>query len=385
MKILMLHNAYQQPGGEDAAVANEAALLKKSGVKVSLQLVDNAQILGLAEKARTTMHVAYDARRRGWLRGLVTETKPDLIHVHNFFPLLTTAIHEEAHLLGIPIVQTLHNFRLFCAAATFERNGDVCELCLHHSRLNAIRYRCYRSSLIGSAALVRMQMRAVQGGLLPKTVSRFIALTEFARAKFIEGGLPAEKLVVKPNFLDRPHPPRKKARTGALFVGRLSQEKGIHHLVRAWRRLPDIRLNVVGDGPLRASLENRAPSNVHFLGRLSSPDVEDQMRGAAVLIMPSTCYEGFPITIAEAFANGLPIVASGIGSLAELVEPGITGAHCMPGNDDSIVEVVRSIFASPDALREMSANTRRLFELRYTAERNFEILKSIYQEALMAR
>jgi glycosyltransferase involved in cell wall biosynthesis len=384
VNVLFLHNAYQQAGGEDAVVRNEAELLGRAGHSVVMEVVHNDRIVTVDDKMRTLWRARYDPSRVAWMDDLLRRVRPDVVHVHNFFPLLTTAVHQTAHRRGVPVVQTLHNYRLFCAAATFERQGSVCELCLHGSRHNAVLHRCYRGSLPGTAAVVAMQREAIERRRLVDNVDRFIALTEFARGKFIEGGLSYEKLVVKPNFLDRPARPPADPRAGALFVGRLSLEKGVDRLVAAWRNLPDVALTIAGDGPLRGQLQQSAPANVRFLGRINSHDVEAEMRRSAALIVPSTCYEGFPMTIAEAFANGLPVIASRIGSLAELVEPGVTGDLCVPGDEADIAATVARTFADPAELVRMSCNARRTFEERYTAKSNLAMLESIYRDARQA-
>jgi len=382
MNILILHNLYQKPGGEDVVVRNEAEMLERAGHQVTVERVDNHAIQGFFAKARTALRAAYDPARRRWMRGLLERVKPDVVHVHNFFPLLTTAVHAEARACGVPLIQTLHNFRLFCAAATFERDGQICELCVQKGRINAVVHRCYRGSIVSSAAVAAMQYEAVGRRSLIDNVDRFIALTQFARSKFLECGLPPDKVVVKPNHLNRSAMPQDLPRHGALFVGRISKEKGLVSLVEAWRQFPDIPLTIVGDGPLREDLQAVAPANVRFLGWLEPGEVDEAMQRAALLIVPSLWYEGFGMVLIEAFANGLPVAVSRLGSLAEIVEPGITGDHFTPGDERSIVETVRRILAAPAALRQMSANARRVFQEKYSAESNLAMLEAIYAEAI---
>ena len=384
MNVLILHNAYRQAGGEDAVVRNEAALLERAGHRVALEIADNASIETFGDKVRTSLRLGYDPARREWMSRLLDRRRPDVVHVHNFFPLLTPAVHAEAHARGVPVVQTLYNYRLFCAAAMLQRDGSVCERCLHGSRLNAVRYACYRGSRFGSAAVAAMQHRALDRGLLTDNVDRFIVLTEFARAKFAEGGLAPEKLAVKPNFLDRPAPSSAGSRAGVLFVGRLASEKGVEQLIQAWRRLPQVPLTIAGDGPLRRRLQAAAPPNVKFLGHVPMEAVEAEMRRAAALVAPSLCYEGFPMTLVEAFANGLPAIVSGFGSLGEIVEPGVTGAHFVPGDERAMAEAVERVLGDTTALRRMSANARATFEDKYTADRNLAVLEAIYRDAKAA-
>lgn len=228
MRILILHNTYQQAGGEDSVVRNESAMLAGAGHEVIVEHVSNHAIRSFRDKFDAFTQVGYNPARIGWMNGLLDRVGPDIVHVHNFFPLLTFAVHETAHQRGLPVVQTLHNYRLGCAAGTFERDGKICELCLGRTRLSALRHRCYRGSLPGTAALVMMQRRAVRHDFLARNVDVFIALTEFARSKYVEMGLPAMKIALKPNFIDGPDKTDPAVpRAGALFVGRLSKEKGV--------------------------------------------------------------------------------------------------------------------------------------------------------------
>jgi glycosyltransferase involved in cell wall biosynthesis len=228
-----------------------------------------------------------------------------------------------------------------------------------------------------------MQRRAERTGTWHQHVHRFIALTEFARRKFVEGGLPEDRIVVKPNFVPDPVAPRSEtARQGALFVGRLSVEKGLSTLLEAWKAFPDVPLTIFGDGPERKVLERVAPANVRFLGSVDADTVRDQMRRASCLVAPSICYEGFPMTVAEAFANSLPVVASRIGSLAEIVEDGINGVHFETGKPDDLIRKLRELFAAPERLDTMGREARRTYERLYTPEVNLRQLEKIYADAI---
>lgn len=359
-------------------------MLAGAGHDVHLHTVTNSDIRGLSAKIRLLWETAYSSANERMMTNLIAEIKPDVVHVHNFFPLLTPAVHVATARAGIGVVQTLHNYRLFCAAATFERDGQVCELCLHGSRFNALRHRCYRGSLPATAALVHMQNVNDNRRLLARHVHRFIALTSFARHKYIEAGLPAERITVKPNFLDRAATDRDSnaPRSGALFVGRLSQEKGVDVLLRAWRELPEVSLRIAGDGPLRQALERRAPAGVEFLGRLDGARIAEEMRAASLLLVPSLWYEGFPMTILEAFSTGLPVAASRLGSLQEIITPHRNGMLFEPGSSESLARVVRELLASPARLLAMGDNARQDFAERYTKTRNLKLLKTVYSEAI---
>jgi glycosyltransferase involved in cell wall biosynthesis len=220
-----------------------------------------------------------------------------------------------------------------------------------------------------------------------KKVSRYIALTEFARQKFMAGGLPAEKIAVKPNFLADnieylPHTGNPKK--GALFVGRLSEEKGLRTLLQAFRQLPEVPLTIAGDGPLRQMVEAEVlrGANIRYTGRLNKEEIMALMRQSAFLIFPSQWYEGFPMTIVESFANGLPVIASRLGSMAEIISDGKTGLLFTPGDAADMVRKVKWAYEHPEEMAQMGRNARREYEQKYTAERNYQMLVKIYEQAI---
>ncbi|MCZ6862804.1 MAG: glycosyltransferase, partial [Alphaproteobacteria bacterium] len=287
MRILQIHNAYQQAGGEDAVVANEGALLSANGHDVRLWSVDNAAITGPWAKVRTAWQVPYSHAARRRLGRVIADFGPDVAHVHNFFPLLTPSVYDACRDAGVPVVQTLHNYRTVCAGALLLRNGRPCEDCIGGSPYQGALHGCYRGSRLGSLAVAHMIARHRRQGTWRTKVGRFIALTEFAKAKFVEAGFPAEKIAVKPNFVeDRGPQEAETARHGALFVGRLSPEKGIGTVLTAWRDL-DVPLRIGGDGPLMSMAQSTASRNVVPLGNLLPEAVNQEMARAAFLVMPS--------------------------------------------------------------------------------------------------
>lgn len=383
MKILILHNTYQQRGGEDSVVEAESSLLRNAGHVVDVELVSNEMISGLPSKVKTFIRAPFDSDRKQWMVDLLQRTGAEVVHIHNFFPLLTPAVHEAASEQGVAVVQTMHNFRSICASALLLRNGQVCEKCVFGNRYWGVVHRCYRGSLAGSLSIVRMQQRASRTQMWEKHVHRIIALTEFGRNKLIEGGLPGNRMVVKPNFVeyeDLPH--NKSERHGALFVGRLSTEKGADILIEAWKSLPDIPLRIVGDGPERARLEAIAPANVTFCGLLSRENVRQEMRCASALIMPSIWYEGFPMTIVEAYSSSLPVITSKLGSMAEIITHGENGLHFNPGDSVDLANTVWSAFSKIEALEKMGKSARKTYEALYTPKKNLELLEGIYASAI---
>lgn len=379
----MLHNRYQQRGGEDAVVEQEYALIKKSGLDVHLIEVSNDQIKTSFDKARALWRTPNDPSRADWIDRIIREVQPNILHVHNFFPLLTPAVHVAAERVGVAVVQTLHNYRLICASAMLLRDGNICEDCLTHGRKNAVIHRCYRGSFAGSVALAALQERADRKGTWQKSVHRFIALTEFAKSKFIQGGLPAKRLVVKPNFLEEVSSvPSANERSGALFVGRISAEKGLRTLLEAWSAENDERLTIVGEGPELSSLKRAYSDRATFVGHQSADSVKLLMAQAAVLIVPSIWYEGFPMTIVEAFAAGLPVIASDIGSLSSIVRDGENGLKFQAGSADALRLQLRTFFGNPSLRRTLSAGAKGSFDAHYTDTINLALIKDIYNKAL---
>ena len=385
--ILILHNRYQHTGGEENVVAAERDLLADAGHAAILREWSNDAITGLPAQWRAFRQVTGNPDAVRWLDAVLEETGAGLLHVHNFFPRLSPAIHLAAAARGVAVVQTLHNYRLSCAAATFMREGAVCEKCLHSGSHWGVIHRCYRGSLAGSIASTRMQQATIGSPQWLGSVDRFITLSSFAKDKLVQAGLPPEKTAVKGNFLAAPEASRAGAgpRTGVLYVGRLSAEKGVRQLVDAWRGVPDLPLTLVGDGPLRNELEARAPTNISFAGHTDAAGVARYMAGAKLLVMPSLWYEGFPLTIVEAFARGLPVIASDIGSLGEIGEGGRTAHLVPPGDGPALVAAVRELEQDEAALGQLAENARASFEQKHSASANLVQLEQIYEDALMAR
>ncbi len=385
MRILQVHNAYQQAGGEDAVVANEGVLLSANGHDVRLWSVDNVAITGPWAQLRTAWQVPYSHTARCQLGRVIAEFAPDVVHVHNFFPLITPSVYDACRDAGVPVVQTLHNYRTICAGALLLRDGRPCEDCIGGSPYQGALHGCYRGSRLGSLAVARMIARHRGQGTWRTKVDRFIALTEFARAKFGEAGFPAEKIAVKPNFVEDGGTRAPEGdRHGALFVGRLSPEKGIGTLLAAWRDL-DAPLRIAGDGPLLSMARGTASPNVMPLGNLPPEAVNQEMARAAFLVMPSQSYEGFPMTLAEAFCRGLPVIASRLGAMAEIVEDRVTGLHFAPGDAHDLAAKARWAADHPEEMRRMGANARRVYVERYAPEVNYEKLLAIYQAAIRER
>jgi len=378
MKILVAHNTYRERGGEDAVVEAEVALLRAFGHEVIEYRRDNAAItaasrLGLLRQTLWSHTAATD------IGDLIRRAGPHVIHCHNTFPLLSPAIYWAAAKAGVPVVQTLHNFRLLCAQAMLLRNGRVCEDCLGKLPWRAVIRKCYRDSAAQSAVLVGMLGLHRTIGSYRDKVTRYIALSQFSRRKLIEGGLPAKKIVVKPNFAPAA-PVYDGPRNGALFVGRLSPEKGLSVLAAALQAVPELTVNVIGSGPLRSTLESNA--QIRLLGQCTQEAVQSRMCEAEFLVMPSICYEQFPRTLVEAFGCALPVIASRLGPLAELIEHERTGLLFEPGSADDLARTIRFAKANPAMMRSLGKTARAEYEAKYTPERNHQQLMEVYSQVI---
>lgn len=377
-RVLVVHNAYQQRGGEDSVVEAEVALLKAHGHEVVEYRRDNAEIAGMT-KSRLLAETLWSTHTTQELDKVIREFSPDVIHVHNTFPLVSPSLYWAAANHRIPVVQTLHNFRLFCPQAMFLRHGKVCEDCLGRLPWRGVARRCYRNSFMQSATLAGMLTLHRALGTWSDKVTRYIALNDFCRGKFVAGGLPAESISVKPNFVDV-QAPDESPRERGLFVGRLSPEKGIDVLIAAVESLQHGAIDVIGTGPEAGRVA--ASGKLYAQGAKPAADVLTAMRGAAYLVMPSIWYENFPRTLVEAYACGLPVIASRLGAMAELIADGGTGLLFEPGDADDLAKKISWAERHPEEMRTMGENARREYEAKYTPEINYQQLIAIYDAAV---
>jgi glycosyltransferase involved in cell wall biosynthesis len=385
MKVLAVHNRYQQPGGEDQVFLAETTLLESYGHRVVRYSTHNDRVAGMNRLALAG-NTLWNSSTYRELRALIRQERPHVAHFHNTFPLVSPAGYYAAKAEGVPVVQTLHNYRLLCPNALFFRDGRVCEDCM--SKVipwPGVVHKCYRGSRAASGLVTAMLTTHRVLRTWTEMVDAYVALTEFARRKFVEGGLPAEKMVVKPNFV-YPDPGPGEGRGGyALFVGRLSPEKGVGTLLAAWERLDrPVPLKVVGDGPLREQVveaPDRRPC-VEYLGYRPAEEVHGLMKEASMLVFPSEWYETFGRVAAEAFATATPVIAADIGAVAELVEHGHTGLRFRPGDPEDLAAQVGWFLSHPEEHARMRREARAEFEAKYTAERNHQMMMEIYESAL---
>jgi glycosyltransferase involved in cell wall biosynthesis len=380
-RIVLVHNHYRHAGGEDEVFDAEAALLESRGHLVERFTLDNRD---LPEHNPIAMAAAtvWNARTYRALRQTCRRTQADVVHFHNTFPRVSPAAYYAARAEGAAVVQTLHNFRLICLNALCYRDGHPCEQCVTKTvPWPGVVHACYRDSRSASGVTAVMLSLHAAARTWTEHVDAYVALSEFARARFISGGLPPSRIVVKPNFLADDPGAGSHDQNYALYVGRLSPEKGIDLLMRAWSLLGErIPLKVVGSGPMEHIIGG--VTGVEWLGPLPRRRVLALMQRAAVLVFPSEVYENCPMTLIQAFATGLPVVASGHGSIAEMVCDGVTGWHFAPGHVSDFVRVVNAAMQDAEQRSARGWEGRRLFEARYTMDENYHRLSAVYASVM---
>jgi glycosyltransferase involved in cell wall biosynthesis len=386
MKILVAHNFYQQSGGEDTVFAAETELLTAHGHDV-VKWTDTNHRIDQGSKFAAARNAIWSFEAFKKAEELISLCRPDLVHVHNTWMILSPSIYSAFQKNGIPVVQTLHNYRLLCPNALFFRDGKVCEECMNFSvPISGIVHKCYRESVSQTSIVAAMLSYHRLAGTWLGQVDRYIALSEFAKAKFIQGGLPPEKLHVKPNFLPDVDFQIAVNRDHVLYAGRLSPEKGISTLERAWREplLADVPLHVAGDGPEKEVISQLSleRSNVRYLGKLDRRALDEAIIRSRFVVIPSVCYENFPMGILDAFRLGVPVIASRLGSMMELVREGETGLLFTPGDAADLAAKVKWLWLHPEDAERMGRIARSEYEQKYTSERNYEMLMQIYGHAI---
>ena len=383
-RVLLVHNFYRQRGGEDAVFAAESDLLVNRGHTVREWTADSGSMVPLGG-VRVGLQAIWSRKTSHALRDVIDEFRPDVVHFHNTFPFVSPSAYYATRDAGTPVVQTLHNYRFVCPGGTFYRDGEVCEDCL--GRLGAwsgMRHGCYHESRLETSAVAAVHSLHRVIGTWERAVDLFISPTIFARSKFLQAGIAPEKIRVKPHFVHPDLGPGEHAGGYALFVGRLSPEKGVETLLAAWEHsTAGVPLRIVGDGPLRSTVAEAAGRipNVEWLGARSAEDVAHLMGDATLLICPSTCYETFGRVITEAFARGTPVIASAHGALSELIADGTTGFLFPPGDARALASTVERAWSNLETLASMREPCRRQFEDFYSADVNYEQLMDIYREA----
>lgn len=398
LNILQVHNFYQQPGGEDTVAANEKRLLEQAGHHVITYYRSNAELNELhgIKKFLIPFTAVFSIRTYCDIKRLIKEQSVDLVHIHNTHMRISPSVFYAARKMGVPAVQTLHNFRLACPAGVFYRDGHICEECLQKGLGCAVEHRCYRGSK--AQTIVNAAVTKIHQMLGTYRRAYFICLTEFNRDKLLELNqngkhiLDASRIFIKPNFTFRDEPTAGECGTENmnpaarcfLFVGRLEPMKGINLVVEAFAQMPEMELSVAGDGPLgeelRRYVADNGIRNIHFLGQLDKKMLLEYYRTSAALILASQWYEGFPMVITEAYAHGLPVIAGDIGNLSSLVESGRTGMLYTYDSAEALIKAVRKFDESKH--KDMQKNAAAFYEAALSPSGNLAILEQIYQKIL---
>ncbi len=390
MKTIAIHNYYQNRGGEDQLFEDEVQLLESKGHQVHRYTLHSNSI-----KDRNLIRVAADTIWNGRtyreLQNLIREHQPDVIHSVNTFPLFSPSVFHAARKSNVPFVATIQNYRFFCAQSMCFRNGQACEACLGKIPWRAVVHRCYKNSLAGSAIVASMQLLHQQLQSWQKYVDVICVASEFSKSKLLSAGFEASQLMLKPNFAPFDPGMQNGSKNYAVFVGRLSDEKGLSTIVEAWHELGrsgiDIPLKIVGNGPDAQRVEELVETNpnVQWLGYISNKEVYQAVGDAACLIFPSAGYESLPKTLIESMAVGTPVIGSKIGSIPEVVRENETGYLFDAGDASSLSRCVQKLFANPSDFGRLRNNCRKLFDTKFTAEVNYQQLISIYLEAIRRR
>lgn len=385
MKIILCHNFYREPGGEDRVLADEERLLLENGHQVVRFTRHSNDIRGEGG-LRLAFGAVWNRKAAAELRAMVSSERADIVHFHNTVPLISPAAYYAARRGGAAVVQSLHNYRMICPNGTFFRDGRVCEVC--SGKLfpwPSIRHACYRKSRAGSTVLSTMLATHRVLKTYANAVDAYIAMSQFSRQKLVSAGLPADRIELKPNFVS-PDPGTGPGQGEyAVYLGRLSPEKGVDVMLDAWRRVDrSLPLKVVGNGPLAERVRSAVDANpsVEWLPGRSDAQVRGILADAMFLVMPSVNYEGFPKTIVEALALGTPVVASRLGAMSELIDNGRTGMHFEAGSPEDLARTVNLLVRDRNSLAAMRVAARAEYEAKYTAERNYATLARIYNVAI---
>ncbi len=386
MRILLIHNRYQQRGGEDVVFESEGELLEKHGHEVERMIFDNNQIAGWKSKLQFAAQFLYNWRSKKIVTEKIESFHPDIIHVHNFVAAASPSVFYAANKFHIPVIHTLHNFRLICPSATLFYGNAIYEKSLHTIfPVDAIIKGVYRDSRWQTAALAMMIFLHRLLGTWRKRITRYIALTDFAARKFAESriDIPRSKFVLKPNFVFDCGTGTNPREDFYLFVGRLSPQKGIDMLLRA-ATLKTFNLTIIGDGPLSSQVSEASDvlHNIRYLGAQDKKTVISYMKKCRALLFCSISYESFALTIVEAFSTGTPVIAAKLGGIGEIVVDGFNGFHFAPGNERDLCRAIDELTSRPDLTQTFSENARLTYEQRFTPEVNYPQLYKIYTDAI---
>lgn len=382
--VLMAHNYYKVPGGEDTVFHNEVNMLEKNGHKVIKYTRHNDEIKsGILSKLKLGIDTIFSLKTYKEVKKLIDENDIDVVHVHNTLPLISPSIYYAARNKKVPIVQTIHNFRLLCPGATFTRCGEICEDCVSKSLEQSLKHKCYRNSLFQTFIMYTMLKLHRIIGTYDKI--NYITLTEFNKQKLSTLVKDESKIHVKPNFVEKREYIERTLEDYFVYIGRLDDIKGINFLVEAWKNIDkNINLYIIGTGPeeekLKHTISENRLNNVKLLGFMKREDAFKVIEKSRAIIIPSKWYEGFPMTIAESFSLGVPVIGSNIGNIKSIIENKSSGLLFEINDVEDLKKVVENTFYSKEKNKILGENAYKEFNVKYTDIVNYKKLREIYIE-----
>ena len=384
MKILYCHNYYRHRGGEDVSFQTDVEMLRSRGHSVFTFTRDNEDMQG--NQLRMAANAIWNRSCGRELAQMIVDERPDIVHCNNLFPQISVSVYKAAHRHGVPVVQALRNYRPLCANSFLYRNKSLCTKCIGGAASwRSMIHGCYRESRLASAVVVAMQVSQSLAQTHKRYIDAFFTPSEFARSVYIQAGYDPDRIHVRTNFM-LPDLGATADKSGpAMFVGRLSDEKGVDTVIDAWNKYQiQIPLQIIGEGPESESLRIRAQGNrsIEFMGAVPNRDVLTALGRAQFLVMPSRWYETFGRTIAEAFSRGTPVVGSDLGAMAELIKDGVNGYLFAPSDPDHLGRQVRRFLSlSASDRTAMSQAARETYTQRFTAQTSYKQLLGIYESA----
>ena len=391
MRILVVHEKYRSsaPSGELGVFKDEVDVLRRAGHSVHTLVADNDVIDTYSPFQKVSMALGAIWSPTGYktLSETLKKARPDVVHFHNTFPLISPSAYDACHNAGIPVVQTLHNYRTICPSGTLYRNGSVCKECIGAIPTPAVRHGCYRNSSLQSVPAAALVWTHRMLGTWQRKVDLFIALTPTQRALLIDGGLPPARVALKPNLMSNPPAARYDDDGFAIYLGRLSEEKGIVDMLDAFEQMPDKTLHIYGGGPLKEYVQQRTAGmkNVTFFGHTPHATCVERLRGARLLIQPSIWNEPCPMTVREAYAAGTPVIATRIGGLKDMVEHDVTGLHVAPNDPQDMAKGIAQLMDDDVLHARLARGARQKFDQCYAPDVGLEALVACYERAIKDR
>lgn len=388
MRVLIIHNYYRQRGGEDQVFEDETKLLEQHGIDVIRYTVSNDE-LEKYHPLRAFSSCIWNAETYRNISELIHKQRIDIIHCHNLWAVASPSVYWAAEKNHVPVVQTLHNYRLVCCNALLLRDEKICTDCCQHRFMpfvQPIRHKCYRNKSSATLAIWLMININRILGTWNKKVTVYIALSSFQKKLLSEAGFPSDKIVVKPNFTFEPS--RNTVHTMkddyVAYIGRLSIEKGIDILLKAWQTIPQIPLVIAGNGPLAeyvTDMSRNCPS-IKYIGPVPHENIHSVIAGARCIIVPSICFETMSLVILEAFSLGIPVVASRLGALPEIIEDNLTGFLFTHGDINEMVSKIQLLWHNRELTIRMGKQARAEYERKYSPDVAFDKLIAIYKQAI---